>query len=107
KIERTFEEGTRPGTEKKEAAKPPKPTVEEESSESTAVTKAEDDSSKQVGQPTTKYWVSERTTGSFMRSFRFPADIDQEKVSAKLKDGLLTVVVPKKEKKAAKKIMVE
>ena len=45
-------------------------------------------------------WVSERTTGSFSRSFRFPGHIDQENVKAALKDGVLRVVVPKVQKQA-------
>ncbi|KZZ91338.1 HSP20-like chaperone [Ascosphaera apis ARSEF 7405] len=55
-----------------------------------------------------KYWVSERTTGSFHRSFNFPCKVDQDNVKASLKDGLLSVFVPKqKEHKGRKKITIE
>ena len=43
------------------------------------------------------YFFSERTYGAFSRSFRLPADANAEAVSADLKDGLLTIHVPKKE----------
>jgi HSP20 family protein len=42
------------------------------------------------------YFFSERSYGSFSRSFRLPPDADAEAVSAGLKDGILTIRVPKK-----------
>ena len=39
----------------------------------------------------------ERSYGSFERSFRFPAEVDEAKVSAELANGVLTVKVPKSE----------
>ncbi|MEQ8194117.1 MAG: Hsp20/alpha crystallin family protein [Rhodospirillales bacterium] len=41
------------------------------------------------------FYFSERAYGAFHRSFRLPADVDESKVSASFKDGLLTVKVPK------------
>ena len=38
----------------------------------------------------------ERSYGSFERSFSLPIDIDEKKVSATLKDGVLTVSIAKK-----------
>ncbi|KAJ3061267.1 hypothetical protein HK102_009176 [Quaeritorhiza haematococci] len=46
-------------------------------------------------QPRETYWAVERQVGSFRRSFTLPQAVDPEKVSASLKDGVLTVVVPK------------
>ena len=43
-----------------------------------------------------KYWVSERSTGVFHRTFSFAGLVDQEAVKATLENGLLTVVVPKR-----------
>ena len=40
-------------------------------------------------------WVSERSVGRFSRTFSFPNRIDQESVSASLKNGILSIVVPK------------
>jgi len=54
-----------------------------------------------------KYWVSERTVGSFQRSFNFPGEVDQDNVKASYDDGILKVVVPKKEKRSAKKIDIQ
>jgi HSP20 family protein len=42
------------------------------------------------------YFFSERSYGSFSRSFRLPPDADAEAVSAALRDGVLTIHVPKK-----------
>ena len=47
------------------------------------------------------WYFSERQYGSFRRSFRLPPDADEAKVEAELKDGVLTVRVPKSEPKAA------
>ncbi|MDJ0827829.1 MAG: Hsp20/alpha crystallin family protein [Rhodobacter sp.] len=41
------------------------------------------------------WYFSERQYGSFSRSFRVPPDADETGVSADLKDGVLTVTVPK------------
>lgn len=39
------------------------------------------------------WYFSERQYGSFSRSFRLPADADPGKISADLKDGVLTLMV--------------
>jgi len=54
-----------------------------------------------------KYWVTERSIGEFHRSFTFPGRVDQDGVKASLKDGILTVVVPKAVAKESKKIRIE
>ena len=41
------------------------------------------------------YYVSERRFGSFERSFRLPDGIDADKIAASVKDGVLSVSVPK------------
>lgn len=53
-----------------------------------------------------KYWVHERATGRFERGFRFPSLVDRDNVKANLKDGVLSIVVPKVEKKE-RRIVVE
>ena len=56
---------------------------------------------------TGRYWVSERSVGEFHRSFNFPGLIDQDGVTASLKNGVLNVVVPKAAKKEPRRIVVE
>ncbi|SEO54662.1 HSP20 family protein [Salinihabitans flavidus] len=54
------------------------------------------------------WYFSERQYGAFSRSFRLPADADEAGVKADLKDGVLTITVPKKgpETKAAKSVKI-
>ncbi|MFD1193205.1 Hsp20/alpha crystallin family protein [Seohaeicola saemankumensis] len=47
------------------------------------------------------WFFSERQYGSFSRTFRVPADAQAEKVDAHLKDGVLTISIPKKGPEAA------
>lgn len=47
------------------------------------------------------WYFSEREYGSFSRSFRLPPDAEEKGVGAELKDGVLTVSVPKKKAEAA------
>lgn len=57
-------------------------------------------------EPSYKYWVSERSAGTFERRFSFPGRVDQEAVKASLKNGILSVIVPKAVR-AEKKITIE
>ena len=41
------------------------------------------------------WFFSERSYGAFSRSFRLPADADGDKAEATLKDGVLTIDVPR------------
>ena len=41
------------------------------------------------------WYFSERQYGAFARSFRLPPDADEAGVNAELKDGVLTVTVPR------------
>lgn len=54
------------------------------------------------------WYFSERQFGSFQRSFSLPADADEAGVNATLKDGVLTVTIPRKAPKAkeAKKVKI-
>lgn len=71
---------------------------------STQVTKKEP---QQVNKaPEAKYWVSERSVGEFSRSFSFPVRVDQDAVRASMKDGILSIVVPKAKKQASRKITI-
>ncbi|KAL2756189.1 hypothetical protein ACRALDRAFT_1063799 [Sodiomyces alcalophilus JCM 7366] len=106
RVERSYTSGTPPSgfiedtqkggaiTEGGEQAKPRQASVEDEPSEqetTAAVTKSEGGKK----QDRAKYWVSERTVGEFSRTFDFPGQIQQDGVTASLKDGILNVRVPK------------
>ncbi|MBM4129394.1 MAG: Hsp20/alpha crystallin family protein [Nitrospira sp.] len=53
------------------------------------------------------YYRMERSYGSFTRSFRLPAEVQTEKATAKFKDGVLEVRIPKTEEAKKKEKKVE
>lgn len=53
------------------------------------------------------YHRVERTYGNFSRSFTLPRTVDPEKISAAYRDGVLEIVVPKKEEAKPKQIRIE
>ena len=53
------------------------------------------------------YLVSERTFGSFERSFTLPTNIQADKVTATYKNGILDIVLPKAEEAKPKEITVK
>ena len=58
-------------------------------------------------EPQFKYWVSERSVGEFERRFSFPGRVDQEAVKASLRNGILSVVVPKIVEQSARRIEIQ
>ncbi|KAL4979396.1 HSP20-like chaperone [Aspergillus desertorum] len=54
-----------------------------------------------------RYWVSERSVGEFQRTFTFPTRVNQDDVKASLKDGILSVLVPKAAPPSAKKVIIQ
>ena len=119
KHEHVREEGQRPtaieGGEEQKKIESHQPRVEDESAESTESSNKGTQVAKQSDQqdvvkreePKHKYWVSERSVGSFHRSFAFPARVDQDAVKASLKDGILSIVVPKSTAPATRKVNIE
>jgi HSP20 family molecular chaperone IbpA len=83
-----------------------KVTVEEEGAETTSTTEVatKEEAPKEQEE---KYWVSERSVGEFSRSFSFPVRVDQDAVKASMKNGILSVVVPKAKKHESRKINIE
>jgi len=53
------------------------------------------------------YVVSERRYGAFQRSFPLPEDADPESITARMKDGLLTITVPKRADAASRRRKIE
>lgn len=120
RTEKTYEEGTRPAAiEGREQGRITeagngyhKPSVEDDTTMSGANPDAEkitavSTETKQAEQPTHRYWVSERSVGEFSRSFNFPTRVDQDKVKASLKNGILSVLVPKAAAPVSRKINIE
>ncbi len=54
-----------------------------------------------------RYYAYERTYGSFTRTFTLPEGIDADHVRADLKDGVLTLIVPKKPEVQPKRIQLK
>jgi len=53
------------------------------------------------------YYRIERSYGSFTRSFTLPSTIDQARVQAQLRDGILEVKLPKRDSALPRSITVE
>jgi HSP20 family protein len=53
------------------------------------------------------YHRVERSYGSFQRAFTLPGTVEQDKVKAKFKDGILEITLPKVEEAKPKQIKVE
>lgn len=56
---------------------------------------------------TDTYYACERSYGSFSRSFTLPEGIDAEQITADLKDGVLTLTLPKRPEAKPKQIDVK
>ncbi|SZF01003.1 unnamed protein product [Blumeria hordei] len=54
-----------------------------------------------------KFWVMERSIGEFSRSFEFPVPVNQDSVKASMKDGILSVMIPKAKKQENRKISIQ
>ncbi|KAL9616906.1 MAG: hypothetical protein Q9160_008254 [Pyrenula sp. 1 TL-2023] len=91
------------------------PTVEDETPASTSTPAPEAQPSTEVAktqseiqpQPEHKYWVSERSVGEFYRTFSFPIRVNQDAVKASLKNGILSVIVPKMKAQESRRINIE
>lgn len=53
-----------------------------------------------------KWYVWERRYGSFQRSIPFPSTVDEKRIKAEFKDGVLTVSLPKASEAKAKRRVV-
>ena len=56
---------------------------------------------------TETYFAAERTYGAFQRSFTLPEGVDLEHIVADLKEGVLSLIVPKLPEMKAKKIALK
>lgn len=67
---------------------------------------AAEDTSSSSTPSTDHYWIAERSIGEFQRTFAFAARVDQDGVRAALKNGILSIVVPKEAAPKMKKIRI-
>ena len=84
-------------------ATPAESTPEAESSKAPAARAVTQEAVK----PEPRYWVSERSIGQFQRTFNFPARINQDGVTATLKNGILNLTIPKAAAPTARRIAIE
>ncbi|KAL4915826.1 HSP20-like chaperone [Aspergillus aurantiobrunneus] len=94
------------------AAADKQPRVETESegdtpNENREVSKLSGDQKVSAKPAKPRFWASERSVGEFQRTFSFPTRVNQDDVSASLKDGILSLVVPKAAPPALKKITIQ
>ena len=54
-----------------------------------------------------RYLIRERRASHFSRSFVLPKDVQQDKINARFKDGILTLEIPRVPKQEPKKIEVK
>lgn len=55
----------------------------------------------------TNYYLKESRYGSFSRSFQLPSEVQEDKVEAKLKDGVLNVVMPPNKSTKSRKVEIK
>jgi len=53
------------------------------------------------------YYACERSFGNFTRTIALPVEVDSNNVKASFKDGILEIVLPKKEEAQPKEIKIE
>lgn len=81
-----------------------------EKADSQQVTTTATDNDKQVVNAANdgrQWWVQERVSGSFFRSFQLPITVDPETIKASYNNGVLKVVIPKNEDKEATQINID
>lgn len=54
-----------------------------------------------------KFHRTERSYGTFLRSFTLPPDADEKRIEAKFEDGMLNVILPKSEISKPKSIEIK
>lgn len=111
RTERSYAEGTPPagfiegevsGGATTEGGEHDSRKTQDNTNKGTAVTKT-DEGKKE---PQSKFWVSERSVGEFSRSFSFPNRVDQDQVKASMKNGILSIIIPKSQKAESRKITI-
>jgi len=97
-----------------------KPSVEDEGENSSATASPSDtadktsdeqqpqqETAKQAEAPAHKYWIAERSVGAFERTFQFPIRVEHDEVKASLKNGILSITIPKAKPLEPRKIVIQ
>jgi HSP20 family molecular chaperone IbpA len=95
------------GSVEEEEDKSKQPTVEDEKEPETSVIATGSKEVQKKPEDEGRYWITERSVGEYHRSFSFPSPVDHDNVKATLKNGVLTVVVPKARRMEPKRINIE
>lgn len=64
------------------------------------------ETTEKPAEPAAKWLLKERRTSKFARRFTLPEDINAEQIAASFKNGVLNIIVPRKELEAPKKIAI-
>lgn len=94
-------------TERSYSSEPQDQAEEGEGESSTAVTETDKNKKSPKSDSKAIYWANERVVGEFQRTFSFGQRVDQEAVKASLKNGILSITVPKAAAASVKKITIE
>ncbi|KAG1057513.1 hypothetical protein G6F43_000658 [Rhizopus delemar] len=63
--------------------------------------------SRDVKSTSPKWWVNERVSGSFQRSFSFPDPINSSGIKASYENGILKILLPKANNENKKRITID
>jgi len=99
----TVEDENAPLVASPDAATP----AETPSSDTQSIEVTQQQQQQEPPKPQGRYWVSERSVGEFARTFNFPTRVDQDAVKASLKNGILSIVVPKAAAPTSRRINVD
>jgi len=92
------------------------PSVEDEEGNTSSATETEkvaepeqqqQEAPKAPEAPAHKYWIAERSVGTFSRTFQFPIRVENDNVKASLKNGILSITIPKAKPLEPKKIVIQ
>jgi HSP20 family molecular chaperone IbpA len=107
--EKTYESATPAGAATPDADKSDgnyqKPTVDDGEAEKPAEGAVVETAEKPVT-PKSRYWITERSVGSFNRTFEFPTHVDHDAVQANLRDGILHIAIPKAKAREPRKVSI-
>ncbi|KAJ6108441.1 hypothetical protein N7523_009764 [Penicillium sp. IBT 18751x] len=94
-------------TERSYKAEPQEQAQGQEEEGSTAVSETVKTKKSSKSESKAIFWASERVVGEFQRTFSFGQRVDQDAVKASLKNGILSITVPKAASASVKKITIE